>query len=141
VYPLEESPPSAQTAKNLVKEYCWKGYCNRVFPPVGTRLAIVAGTSNNQLCKEAKDSGLVPGQDFVAIVYDGEVITPDPGFGNWENVGVLGWGTFTVVELRPGPNNCNELVAVATGGIYSSPLQIPGTFAPREIPWDATGGW
>lgn len=141
VYPIEESPPSAATAKNILKDYCWKGYCNRNFPPVGMRLATVPGTSNNQLCKEAVASGLVPGQDFVAIVYDGEVVTPDPGFGNWENVGVLGWGTFTVVELRPGPNNCNELVAVATGGIYSSPNQIPKSLTPREIPWDAIGGW
>ncbi len=140
-WPLQESPPSAQTAKNLLAEYCWDRLCNRVFTPVGMRLATVSGTSNNQLCKAASDAGLTIGAEFIAIIYDGEVITPESGYGNWENIGVLGWGTFKVVNLEPTVNNCNSLVAIATGGIYSSPQQIPGELFPREIPWDAQGGW
>lgn len=139
-YPLTGSPPSAQTAKNALME-CWSGLCDRIYPPVGMRLATVSGTSNRQLCMEATDAGLVPGTDFVAIIYDGEVITPDPSYGNWENVGILGWGTFRVVDLRPNLRNCNELVAIAIGGIYTSPLDIPEELFPREIPWDAQGGW
>ena len=140
-WPAVESPPSAQTLKNLLAEYCWAGLCNRVFTPVGTRLPIVSGTSNNQLCKAAVEAGLIPGAEFIAIIYDGEVISPDPSYGGWENIGVLGWGTFTVVDLQPNDNNCNSLVAVVTGGIYSSLQQIPDEMFPRDIPWDAQGGW
>ena len=140
-WPAEESPPSAQTLKNLMADYCWAGLCNRVYARVGMRLATVSGTSDNQLCKAATDAGLTVGRDFVAIIYDGAVISPDPGYGAWENIGVLGWGTFTVVDLQPNDNNCNSLVAVATGGIYSSPQQIPDEMFPRDIPWDAQGGW
>ena len=140
-WPISESPPSAQTAKNELADYCWAGLCNRIFTPVGTRLATVSGTSNNQLCKSAVDAGLVPGTEFVAIIYDGEVISPDPSYGGWENIGVLGWGKFMVVDLQPNSNNCNSLVAVAIGGIYSSLQEIPGPFKTREIPWDAQGGW
>ncbi|MDP2734874.1 MAG: hypothetical protein Q8P12_01560, partial [bacterium] len=108
---------------------------------VGTRLATVSGTSNNQLCKSAVEAGLTVGAEFIAIIYDGEVITPDPSYGNWENIGVLGWGKFRVVDLDPTVNNCNSLVAVALGGIYGSPLEIEDELYPREIPWDAQGGW
>jgi len=140
-WPISESPPSAQTAKNVLAEYCWEGLCSRIFTPVGMRLATVSGTSDNQLCKSATDAGLTIGAEFIAIVYDGEVVTPEPGYGNWENIGVLGWGKFTVVDLKPTAKNCNSLVAVANGGIYSSPLEIDEELYPREIPWDAQGGW
>lgn len=139
-WPLYESPPSAQTAKNELADHCWYGGCNRIFPPVGMRLATVSGTSDNQLCKAATDAGLMVGTEFVAIIYDGEVVSPDPGYGAWENVGVLGWGKFIVTDTPPNENNCNSLVAVATGGVYSTPQEL-GSLYPREIPWNAIGGW
>ena len=140
-WPAYESPPSAQTLKNLLAEYCWAGLCNRVFTPVGTRLATVSGNSDNQLCHSAVEAGLTPGAEFFAIIYDGEVVSPDPSYGGWENIGVEGWGKFRVVDLQPNENNCNSLVAVAIGGVYSSPQEIPGPLKTREIPWDAQGGW
>jgi len=138
--PLTSAPSSPQVAKNDLM-LCWYGYCDKVYAPTGMRVPVVAGTSNNQLCKSAMESGLTPGAEFVAIIYDGEVVRPDPSYGDWENIGVLGWGTFKVVDLEPSDKNCNSLIAVATGGIYTSPLEIDGELYPREVPWDAQGGW
>ncbi|MCJ7805483.1 Tad domain-containing protein [Patescibacteria group bacterium] len=140
-YPLTEAPPSAQTQKRLVED-CFKGINCSIWPDVSERLPIVSGTSDNQLCHAFQDGGWEVGDKIVVIVFDGTVYSPDPTYGNWENVAVVGYAVYEIVSFEPNPHNCNHVLARLTGGIYESLDEIPVDvilLRSREIPWDYTG--
>lgn len=138
--PLTSSPPSAQSIKNAI-ETCWSGFvCNRVLAPVGTRLPSVAGTSDAQLVKSAKDAGLIVGVKFIAMIYNGTVIKPDPGYGNWENVAVTGYALFEVTNVTTNSITAKALSPIVTN--IEDLFYLNNTlFYPNEIPWRATTGW
>jgi len=138
--PLTSSPPSAQSVKQAI-EACWSGItCNRVLSQVGTRLPIVSGTSNAQLVKSAEDAGLVVGVRFVAIIYDGTVTSPDPGYGSWENVAVMGYALFEVTKVTTNTISAKAISQIVTdvNDLFYLDEKL---FYPNEIPWDATTGW
>ena len=140
-YPLTESPPTAQTQKKLVLD-CFLGINCNLWPDTGQRLPIVAGTSDSQLCHAFQDGGWNVGDKVVVIVFDGEVYSPDPTYGNWENVAVIGYAVYEIRHFEPNDNNCNHVVAHLVGGIYGSLDEIPRDvilLRSREIPWDYQG--
>lgn len=141
-YPLTEEPPSAQTQKKLVMD-CFMGINCNIWPDVGQRLPIVSGTSNNQLCKAFQDGGWKVGDKTVVIVFNGTVYDPNPTFGNWENVAIVGYAVFEIVSFEPNPNNCNHVIArLYSNQIYTSMDDIPADvilLKSREISWDYGG--
>jgi len=140
-YPLTEDPPSAQTQKKLVAD-CFNGINCSIWPPVSERLPIVSGTSNNQLCKAFQNGGWQVGDKVAVIVFDGTVYSPDPTFGNWENVAVIGYAVYEIREFLPNDNTCNYVTAHLVGGIYHSLEEIPADvilLRSREISWDYGG--
>ena len=141
-YPLTEAPPSAQTQKRLVED-CFKGINCSIWPPVSERLPIVSGTSDNQLCHAFQAGGWEVGDKIVVIVFDGTVYKPAPGYGNWENVAVVGYAVYEITRFEPNPRNCNNVIArLASDRIYDSLDDIPADvilLRSREISWDYGG--
>lgn len=140
-YPLTEDPPNAQTQKKLVED-CFQGINCSIWPPVSERLPIVSGTSDNQLCHAFQDGGWQAGDKVAVIVFDGEVYSPDPTYGNWENVAVIGYAVYEIRSFEPNPNHCNHVIAHLVGGIYHSLEEIPSDvilLRSREISWDYGG--
>lgn len=141
-YPLTEDPPSAQTQKKLAED-CFLGINCALWPDVGQRLPIVSGTSDAQLCHAFQEGGWKVGDKVVVIVFDGEVYNPDPTYGNWENVGVIGYAVYQITGFEPNDNNCNHVTAfLASDHIYTSLDEIPNDvilLRSREIPWDYSG--
>lgn len=140
-WPLTENPPSVQTIKNLMAQYCWTWQCNKVYLDKGTYVPIVAGTSAAQLCQSAAEAGLIPGTKVIVMIYDGEVLSPDPSYGNNENVKIIGYGLMEVKTLAPNynPSNikCNSIYATPLTKVYDKITDIPNiVLYPREIPWD-----
>mgnify|MGYP001056943769 CR=1 FL=1 len=141
-YPLTEDPPSAQTQKKLVED-CFRGINCAIWPEsLPQRLPIVAGTSNAQLCK-AFQEGWSVGDKVVVLVFNGEVYVPDPSYGNWENVAVIGFAVYEITAFEPNDNNCNNVIArLVSDQIYTDLDDIPGDvilLRSREIQWDYQG--
>lgn len=134
-YPLTEEPPSASTQKKLVED-CFKGINCNIWPGVSQRLPIVSGTSDAQICHAFQEGGWKVGDKVVVIVFDGEVYSPDPTYGNWENVAVVGYAVYEIRQFLPTEKNCNHVTAHLVGGIYNSLDEIPNDIAllkSREI--------
>jgi hypothetical protein len=141
-YPLTERPPTAQTQKKLVED-CFRGINCSIWPPVSERLPIVSGTSDSQLCHAFQDGGWQTGDRVAVIVFDGIVYSPDPTYGNWENVAVIGYAVYEIRQFLPNENNCNHVTAhLVSDRIYTSLSDIPADeilLRSREIPWDYGG--
>lgn len=142
-YPLTEDPPSAQTQKKLAED-CFMGINCAIWPEtLPQRLPIVSGTSNAQLCQAMQDGGWEVGDRIVVLVFDGEVHSPDPTYGNWENVAVLGFAVYEITGFEPNDNNCNHVLArLVSDQIYTDLDDIPNDvilLRSREIQWDYQG--
>lgn len=138
--PLTVTPPSAQSIKAAIGK-CWSGYeCSRVLAPVSTRVPSVSGTSDSQLVKSAKDSGLIVGERFIAMIYDGSVQKPDPSYGNWENIAITGYALFEVTKTTTNTITARALTPIVLN--IDELFYLNNTlFYPEEIPWNASSGW
>ena len=140
--PLTEEPPSPATQKKLVQD-CFRGINCSIWPDTGERLPIVPGTSNAQICKAFQDGGWKVGDKVVVIVFDGEVYSPGPTYGSWENIAVVGYAVYEITAFEPSEKNCNHVIArLHSPEIYTSLDDIPSDvilLKSREIQWDYQG--
>jgi hypothetical protein len=128
--PLTSPPANSQTVKDLAKQCFYGTNCN-IRHPVGSHLPIISGTSNKFLVDAFCDStGCAPGQLVVVMIFDGEVYSPDPGFGNWENVKVIGYAVYEIVDA-----DTNTVKAKLHSGPFDSLGGLDVEIDAREIPW------
>jgi len=131
--PLESEPPSPQSVKDLAGD-CFSGIQCNIRHPVGSHLPIVSGVSNKFIVNSFCDAGCWIGQKVVVLIFDGEVYDPDPTYGNWENVRIIGFAVYEVTEI-----DTNTIKAKLFSGPFDNWNDIDVVVDPREIQWDFGG--
>jgi hypothetical protein len=127
--PLDAEPPSPQSVKDLA-EACFENTGCNIRHPAGSYLPIVSGTSNKFLVEAFCSTGCFEGQLVAVLIFDGTVYDPDPGYGNWENVKIIGFAVYEIVEI-----DTNTIIAKLHSGPFNSLDDLDIEIDPREIPW------
>jgi hypothetical protein len=127
--PLTEPPSNPQAVKDLAED-CFAGVQCGIVHPSGTHIPIVSGTSDKQLVKAFCSPGCAVGTKVVVMIFDGEVYDPDPTYGNWENIKVVGYAVYEITDT-----SANAIEARLFSGPFSNFADLDVTTSAREISW------